>query len=112
MNDIDIKIDEIYVPAKLRQSIDPGNVEALAESILEAASKEQLTECARILALSLAHCQNKHGESLIADPATLLNVPSPDTDAATILTSGVQILVGVLANIMSAGDGATNDSIH
>ncbi len=35
MDDIDIKIDEIYVPAKLRQSIDPGNVEALAESILE-----------------------------------------------------------------------------
>jgi ParB/RepB/Spo0J family partition protein len=35
MDDIDIKIDEIYIPAKLRQSIDRGNVEALAESILE-----------------------------------------------------------------------------
>lgn len=35
MDDIDIKIDEIYVPAKLRQSVDPTNVEALAESILD-----------------------------------------------------------------------------
>ena len=84
----------------------------LAESILEAATKDQLTECARILALSLAHCQNKHGESLIADPATLLEAPNLDAQAATILTSGIQILVSVLANIISAGDSGVNDSIH
>ncbi len=35
MDDVEIRIDEIYVPAKRRVEIDPARVEALAESILE-----------------------------------------------------------------------------
>ena len=35
MDDISIRIDEIYLPAKRRGEIDPARVEALAESILE-----------------------------------------------------------------------------
>ncbi|MDH3475296.1 MAG: ParB N-terminal domain-containing protein [Rhodospirillales bacterium] len=35
MEDQTISIDEIYVPAKRRGEVDPGIVEALAESILE-----------------------------------------------------------------------------
>lgn len=35
MKDITVKIDEIYVPAKRREMLDPGTVDALAESILE-----------------------------------------------------------------------------
>ena len=35
MDDIDIKIDEIYVPTKQRTAVDPAKVETLAESILE-----------------------------------------------------------------------------
>lgn len=35
MDDIDIKIDEIYVPTKQRKGVDPAKVETLAESILE-----------------------------------------------------------------------------
>ncbi len=35
MDDVEIRIDEIYVPAKRRDEIDPARVEKLAESILE-----------------------------------------------------------------------------
>lgn len=35
MEAMPIKIDEIYVPARRRRTLDPANVEALAESILE-----------------------------------------------------------------------------
>ena len=35
MEDVSIRIDEIYVPAAKRGTIDPATVEALAESILE-----------------------------------------------------------------------------
>ncbi len=35
MDDVTIRIDEIYVPAKRRDEIDPARVESLAESILE-----------------------------------------------------------------------------
>ncbi len=35
MDDVTIRIDQIYVPAKRRDEIDPARVESLAESILE-----------------------------------------------------------------------------
>ena len=35
MDDVEIRIDEIYVPAKRRDQIDPARVESLAENILE-----------------------------------------------------------------------------
>ncbi len=35
MDDVTIRIDEVYVPAKRRNTLDPDKVSALAESILE-----------------------------------------------------------------------------
>jgi ParB-like chromosome segregation protein Spo0J len=35
MDDVSIRIDQIYVPAKRRDEIDPARVESLAENILE-----------------------------------------------------------------------------
>lgn len=35
MDDVAIRIDEIYVPTKRRAEIDPARIESLAESILE-----------------------------------------------------------------------------
>ena len=35
MDDVTIRIDQIYVPAKRRDEIDPARVDSLAESILE-----------------------------------------------------------------------------
>ncbi len=35
MDDVTIRIDEIYVPAKRRDGIDPARIESLAENILE-----------------------------------------------------------------------------
>ena len=35
MDDVTIRIDQIYVPVKRRDEIDPARVESLAENILE-----------------------------------------------------------------------------
>ncbi len=35
MDDVTIRIDQIYVPVKRRDQIDPARVESLAENILE-----------------------------------------------------------------------------
>lgn len=35
MDDVTIKIDEIYIPAKRRGTVDPPTVEEIAESMLE-----------------------------------------------------------------------------
>jgi sulfiredoxin len=39
MKSISISIDEIYVPMRLRQSLDPTRIEPLAEDILEHGQK-------------------------------------------------------------------------
>ncbi len=36
---VELKADEIYVPVKLRKALDPGTVEARAESFLEEGSQ-------------------------------------------------------------------------
>jgi hypothetical protein len=42
MEDVRIKIEEIYVPAKWRTTIEPAKVESLAESILEALGEDSI----------------------------------------------------------------------
>ena len=39
MDDVTLKIDDIYVPVKRRQTLKPETVEALAESIIEDGQK-------------------------------------------------------------------------
>ncbi len=39
MDDVSIRIDQIYVPTKRRAEIDPARIDALAEDILEAGLK-------------------------------------------------------------------------
>jgi hypothetical protein len=40
----------------------------MADQLIEQATKEQLAECARLLALNLAHHQSKHGEIPLVSP--------------------------------------------
>jgi ParB/RepB/Spo0J family partition protein len=39
MDDVTVRIDDIYVPVKRRKDLDPARVDALAESILEQGQK-------------------------------------------------------------------------
>lgn len=73
----------------------------LADILIEQASKEQLAECARLLALNLAHYQGKFGEMPLEDTLAILDATEPNDEQAVLLRDGMEILVGVLGGVLS-----------
>lgn len=73
----------------------------LADTLVEKASKEELAECARLLALNLAHYQGLYGEVPLGDALAMVNAPEPNEEQAILLSDGMEILVGVLGSIVS-----------
>jgi hypothetical protein len=65
------------------------------------ASKEQLAECARLLALNLAHYQGKYGELPLEETLAMLDADKPNDDQAKLLVKGMENLVGVLGSVCS-----------
>lgn len=73
----------------------------LADSLIENASREQLAECARLLALNLAHYQGKFGEMPLEATLAALDATEPNDEQAVMLRDGMEILVGVLGGVLS-----------
>lgn len=73
----------------------------LADVLIQQASKDQLAECARLLALNLAHYQSLYGEVPLGETLAILDASEPNDDQATMLTAGMESLVGVLGTVMS-----------
>jgi hypothetical protein len=75
----------------------------LSDELIAEATKEDLAETARILALQAAHYARKFGELPIPDLAQLLLTTSVDEDSVGLLRDGTEALVGVLAIVTGAG---------
>lgn len=73
----------------------------LADALIENASREQLAECARLLALNLAHYQGKFGEMPLEATLAALDATEPNEEQAVMLRDGTEILVGVLGGVLS-----------
>lgn len=73
----------------------------LADMLIEQASKEQLAECARLLALNLAHYQGKFGEMPLEDTLAILDATEPNDEQEVLLRGGMEILVGLLGGVLS-----------
>jgi hypothetical protein len=72
----------------------------LADTLIEQSTKEQLAECARLLALNLAHHQALHGEIPLDQTLTII-AQEPNDAQLKLLTDGMENLVGVLGNVIS-----------
>jgi hypothetical protein len=73
----------------------------LADALIANASKEQLAECARLLALNLAHYQGKFGEMPLDDTLAVLGATEPNDEQVIMLRDGMKILVGLLGVVIS-----------
>ena len=73
----------------------------LADLLIEQASKEQLAECARLLALNLAHYQGRFGEIPLEDTVAILDATEPNEEQEVLLRDGMEILVGLLGGVLS-----------
>ncbi len=70
---------------------------SLAAKLVNEVSKEQVAECARMLALHLADYVQRFGDLPRNDALSLLGVTEIDDKRAALLSEGMQILVGYLA---------------
>jgi len=75
----------------------------LSEEMIAEASKDDLAEAARILAMQAAHYARKYGEMPIPDLAYLHSAATVDEDSVGLLRDGTEALVGVLAIVTGMG---------
>ena len=73
----------------------------MSEEMIAKASKEDLAETARILAMQAAHMTRKHGEQQLPDLAHLLSASTLDDESVALLRDGAEAFVGVLATVTS-----------
>ena len=73
----------------------------LADLLIEQATKVQLAECARLLALNLAHHQSLHGEIPLDKTLAMLDTSALNAAQAKLLTNGMLNLICMLGNVCS-----------
>ena len=71
----------------------------LSEEMIAKASKEDLAETARILAMQAAHMTRKYGEQQVPDLAHLLSASTFDDESVALLRDGAEAFVAVLATV-------------
>ena len=73
----------------------------LANQLIEKVSKDDLAECARLMALNVAHYQSKFGVLPLDETLAMINTDRPNQAQLKMLTEGMEIFVGVLGNVVS-----------
>lgn len=81
----------------------------LSEEMIAKASKDDLAEVARILAMQSAHYARKYGELQMPDMSQLLSATTVTEENIALLRDGTEALVGVLGIVTGLeveGNGA------
>jgi len=73
----------------------------LADQLIEKVSKDDLAECARLLALNVAHFETKYGELPLDETLAMIRMTKPNDAQLQLMADGMEIFVGVLGNVVS-----------
>jgi len=73
----------------------------LADQLIEKVSKDDLAECARLLAISVAHYESKYGELPLDETLAMIGMTKPNEAQLQLMTDGMEVLVGVLGNVVT-----------
>ena len=83
----------------------------LSEEMIADATKEDLAETARILAMQAAHYARKFGELSIPDMTHLL-ADTADEGSVALLRDGTIALVGILGMVKGVGGVDMDEPVH
>ncbi|CAH1905356.1 conserved hypothetical protein [Candidatus Nitrotoga sp. HW29] len=72
----------------------------LADQLIEKASKQDIAETARLLAVNLAHYKMKYGELPLDETLAMIDMDKPNSEQTQMLVNGMETLIGVLGNIV------------
>lgn len=72
----------------------------LSDQVINIASKEDLAECARLLAINIAHYESVFGALPLDDTLEMAYSEQPNQDQINLITKGMETLLGVLSGIV------------
>jgi len=84
----------------------------LSDELVQKATKEQLAETARILALQSAHYARKYGELPLPALFELLKATDLDSPKIALLRDGTEAFVGVLAVVVGGIEDEPDDPVQ
>lgn len=76
----------------------------LTDQLIEKATKQELAETARLLAVNLSHYQMKYGELPLEETLAMINIEKPNAEQTDMLVNGMENLVGLLGNVVMGID--------
>ena len=80
----------------------------VADQLTSVASKEDLAECARLLAINIAHYQSKYGILPLDETLAMAYSDKPNQAQLDLMARGLETLVGVLGGIVQGFDEKTS----
>ena len=76
----------------------------LTDQLVEKASKQDLAETVRLLAISLSHYQIKFGDLTLDEQLAMIDIARPNAEQTEMLVNGMTNLVGLLGNVVMGID--------
>ena len=80
----------------------------VSDQLLRIASKDDIAECARLLALNIAHYQSVYGELDLDETLKIAYSDQTNDDQLLLMVKGLKTLIGVLGGIVQGFDDKTN----
>ena len=87
--------------AKLQQYLQ------LADNLLELADKKELAECARLLAMNIAHYKMKYGELPLEEPFAVTYAEELNDQERELVINGMYTMAGALVSVIQSLDEKT-----
>jgi nucleotide-binding universal stress UspA family protein len=85
---------------------------SLADQLIERATKEQLADVARLLALNIGWYQQRYGDVPQETLLKMVRAETLDEDTLALLSSGMQNLVSALLEVTGLTDQLTDEPHH
>lgn len=76
----------------------------LADQLASVATKEDLAECARLLAINIAHYESVYGALPLDETLEVAYSDEPNQPQIDLMTRGMETMVGVLGGIVQGFD--------
>ena len=73
---------------------------ALVDKLVQLADKEELAECARLLAMNVAHYEMKYGDMPLQDRLAMTYANELSDQQTELVTNGMETLVGILGSVI------------
>ena len=77
---------------------------ALADRLVALADKTELAECARLLAINVAHYENKYGELPLEERLSMVQTNDLNEQQCQLVVKGMETMVGVLGGVIQGLD--------